>query len=102
MKLIRLAAPALLTCATLLASLAPTGAFALPNTTDTRMLSEPAVSANQLAFYTAYDIDNEQILLAHVRNIFALRRDLGVNHVASSNALAALGRCHINHIQITR
>ena len=56
MKLIRLAAPALLTCATLLASLAPTGAFALPNTTDTRMLSEPAVSANHLAFSYAGDL----------------------------------------------
>ena len=34
----------------------PATAFALPNTTDTRMLSEPAVSSNHIAFIYAGDV----------------------------------------------
>ncbi len=56
MKFIRFAAPALYICAALLSVLASAGASALPNTTDTRMLSEPAVSAKHLAFAYAGDL----------------------------------------------
>ena len=56
MKFVRLTAPVLLSCAALLSALASSGASALPNATDTRMLSEPAVSANHLAFSYAGDL----------------------------------------------